>query len=238
LSSDSKPVKPLYDIFNDIPPRYDRINFIFTMGMDKKWRRKAVRECLANNPQRILDLGCGTGDLSLEIAAQTKSPIEITGVDFSRPMLDLAAEKARLRGLNVKYVEGDASKLPFPDNYFDSIGIAFAFRNMTFNNSHAAKHISEVIRILRPGGRFIIVESSQPKNRFIKAVDHLYVRGFAYPLGWWISGYRGAYKYLSFSATHYYSPEELKDLLLKTGFSKVSFQRLFFGAAAIHVAVK
>jgi len=239
LSPDNrKPVKPLYNIFSDIPPRYDRINFIFTWGMDRKWRRKTARECLANNPQRVLDLGCGTGDLSLEIAAKAKSPLEVTGLDYSQPMLDLAAVKAKERGLTVKYIEGIAADLSFPDKYFDTVGIAFAFRNLTYKNPHAAKHISEVLRILRPGGRFVIVESSQPENGFIRAADHFYVKHFAYPLGWWISGNRGAYKYLSFSAAHYYNPGELKDLLLKAGFSEVSFQRLFLGAVALHIAVK
>ena len=230
--------KPLYKIFSDVPPRYDVINRIFTWGMDKKWRLRAARECLAGQPRRVLDLACGTGDLAVTIAGIADNPVEITGLDFSEPMLAKAREKAQTAGKNITFIVGDASKLPFPDGHFDCVGISFAFRNLTYKHANAAKHIAEVLRVLRPGGKFVIVESSQPANRFIRMLDHFYLRTFVYWMSWGISGNRNAYRYLTLSATNYYSAGELRDLLLKAGFSQVSFQRLFFGAAAIHVAVK
>jgi demethylmenaquinone methyltransferase / 2-methoxy-6-polyprenyl-1,4-benzoquinol methylase len=214
------------------------INHIFTWGMDKGWRLRAAKECLSGNAKRVLDLACGTGDLSITIAKLAKSRIEITGLDFSQPMLDIAQHKAQRQRYSLTFVRGDASNLPFPDGFFDSIGISFAFRNLTYKHPQASKHIAEILRVLRPGGRFVIVESSQPKFRFIRWLDHIYLRAFVYRIGWWLSGNRNAFNYLTISASRYYAAEELRTLLLDSGFSKVTFQRLFFGATAIHVAVK
>ena len=225
-------------MFSDVPPRYDLINRLFTCGMDVKWRRKAARECFAAKPGRILDLCCGTGDLAIDIARLADYNPEITGIDFSEPMLEIARAKAESAGQKIKFINGDASNLPFPDKCFDAIGISFATRNLTFKNPNAAKHLSEIVRTLKPGGRFICVESSQPANPVIRSIDHFYLRAFVYPLGWLLSGNRSAYNYLTYSAKNYYSAEQLRDILLKAGFSKVSFERLFWGASAMHVATK
>ncbi len=222
-----KPSRPLYEIFSDVPPHYDTINRVFTCGMDEKWRLQAARECLADKPQKILDLACGTGDLAVTVAELADYPVDITGLDFSEMMLEIARWKADVAGKQITFTEGDAANLPFADNYFDSVGISFAFRNLTYRHPNANKHIAEVLRVLRPGGKFVIVESSQPQNWLIRQIDHLYVRTFVYWMGWWISGNRGAYHYLGNSAANYFTPEELKDILLKAGFSRVSYRRLF-----------
>lgn len=206
--------------------------------MDKKWRLLAAGECLADKPKQVLDLACGTGDLAVTMAEMADYPVEITGLDFSEPMLEIARWKAGIAEKEIKFIEGDAANLPFPDAYFDCAGISFAFRNLTYRNPNAAKHLAEVFRVLRPGGKFVIVESSQPKNWFIRQFAHLYVRTFVYWMGWWVSGNRGAYRYLGLSAANYYTPEALQELLLNTGFGKVSYRRLFFGAAALHTAIK
>jgi len=233
-----KTPKPLYNIFTDIPSRYDLINHIFTWGMDNRWRFKAAKECLSGNVTRVLDLACGTGDLSITMAKLTKSRIEITALDFSQPMLDIAEYKAQCRGYPITFIRGDAGNLPFPDGYFDSIGISFAFRNLTYKHPQSSQHIAEILRVLRPGGKFVIVESSQPRSRVIRWLDHIYLRTFVYRIGWWLSRNRNAFNYLTISASRYCSAEELRTLLLNSGLRKVSFQRLFFGAAAIHIAVK
>lgn len=238
VTQTKKVPKPLHNIFSDVTPRYDLINRIFTWGMDRKWRLKAACECLADKPERVLDLACGTGDLAITIAGVADGVLEITGVDFSESMLNEARRKAAAVNKNIKFINGDAANLPFDEGNFDCVGISFAFRNLTYKHVNAAKHIAEVLRVLRPGGRFVIVESSQPKNRFIRKLDHFYLRACVYPFGCWLSGNRNAYNYLTLSATRYYSPEELQEMLLKAGFRQVSFRRLFFGAAAIHVAVK
>jgi demethylmenaquinone methyltransferase/2-methoxy-6-polyprenyl-1,4-benzoquinol methylase len=130
------------------------------------------------------------------------------------------------------------SNLPFPNGHFDSIGISFAFRNLTYKNPKTQNYLEEVVRVLKPGGEFVIVESSQPPNRVIRKIVHLYLRLFVYRVGYWISKNKPAYRYLSESARHFYTAGELADLLMNVGFKQVSVKQLLFGAAAIHLAVK
>jgi demethylmenaquinone methyltransferase/2-methoxy-6-polyprenyl-1,4-benzoquinol methylase len=161
-------------------------------------------------------------------------------LDFSRPMLDVAVKKAQKAGYDIAFVTGDIADIPFPGNSFDSMCIGFGFRHLTYKNDMSAQYISEILRVLKPGGRFVIVESSRPapNAHIIKFFHRLFVRYIVSFLGRIISGNSAAYKYLAESAANYYNAEELRDLLLKSGFANVTFKRLFFGAAAIHVAVK
>lgn len=236
----SRQTAPLQEMFTAVPPRYDLINRIITLGLDKSWRKLAARVCLESRPARVLDLGCGTGDLAIDMARKAEAGAEISGLDFSAPMLRIARQKARRSGVGdrIKFVQGEATKMPFPDGYFDCVGIAFAFRNLTYHNPLREPHLAEVRRVLKSGGRYVIVETSQPDNRVIKALYHIYLRALAAPLGGWLSGNKGAYRYLAGSATHFYAPGEVTDMLLAAGFKKVSYRPLFLGAAGIHVATR
>jgi demethylmenaquinone methyltransferase / 2-methoxy-6-polyprenyl-1,4-benzoquinol methylase len=235
-----QPAPPLHNMFTTVPPRYDLINHIITLGMDTGWRKRAARTCLEGNPERILDIGCGTGDLSINIAKLSQGKTDITGLDFSQPMLDIAKQKAEKAGVSDKitFITGDASSIPFPDNHFDCVGISFAFRNLTYNNPLCHPHLAEVKRVLKPGGRYVIVESSQPENHFIRSVSHLYLRGFVGPVGMRLSGNKGAYNYLAESARRYYLPRQVRGLLLAAGFHNIRYRALFFGAAGLHIAFK
>jgi demethylmenaquinone methyltransferase/2-methoxy-6-polyprenyl-1,4-benzoquinol methylase len=231
--------KPLYGIFTDIPPHYDLINRIITWGMDRRWRLKAVEECLSTRPRQFLDLCCGTADLAITLAGKADYEIDVKALDYSQPMLDIAARKAALlKATNITFVQGDASQLPFPADHFDCIGISFAFRNLTYKNPLAKKHLSEIYRILKPGSRFVIVESSQPGLKAIRSLYHFYMRQYVYRTGSLISGNKAAYRYLAESASRYYSAPELSGLLIKSGFRHVSYRPLFFGAAGIYVVTK
>jgi len=232
--------RPLHGMFKAIPPHYDLVNRIITLGMDKRWRRLASQTCLENRPQAVLDLGCGTDDLTINIARLSEKHTEIVGLDYSQPMLEKAQKKAAKAGLAniIRFIPGDAASLPFPDDHFDCVGISFAFRNLTYKNPLASAHLAEVKRVLKPGGRYVIVESSQPENPLIRALFHLYLRIFVAPLGITLSGNKSAYRYLAESARRFYSPSEIKDMLLAVGFRDVHYRALFFGAAGIHVAVK
>ncbi|MFC2048445.1 ubiquinone/menaquinone biosynthesis methyltransferase [Chloroflexota bacterium] len=232
--------KPLHGIFTAVPRRYDLINCVITWGLDRRWRLKAARECLTLHPKKLLDLCCGTGDLAIELAYLTGENVELIGVDYSLPMLEIAAEKAgcSAKGRKVSFIYGDVVNLPFPDGYFDCVGISFAFRNLTYKNSLAERYLAEVVRVLKPGGRFVILETSQPKTKLVRQFFHLYLRWFVFRLGSFLSGNRRAYNYLAKSAARFYTPDELGELLITAGFRQVSFRRLLFGVATIHVAVK
>jgi demethylmenaquinone methyltransferase/2-methoxy-6-polyprenyl-1,4-benzoquinol methylase len=240
VNSLPSPKSPLHIMFTAVPPRYDLVNRIITLGMDKRWRRLAAQACLETKPKRILDIGCGTGDLTINIARLASKGTEIIGLDYSLPMLEKARQKAVKAGVNqkIRFIEGEASHLPFPNASFDVAAISFAFRNLTYKNPVASAHLAEVLRILKPGGRYVIMESSQPKNCFIRANFHFYVHIFVMPVGIILSGNKSAYRYLGDSMRHYFSPGEVKDMLLKAGFREVRYRPLFFGAAGIHVAFK
>lgn len=236
----SKQPQPLHGMFTAVPPRYDLVNRVITLGWDKQWRRLAAKACLEGRPLRVLDLGCGTGDLTMSLVLLAEGGVEITGLDYSLPMLELAREKAARAGVaeKVKFVHGEATQVPFPDGYFDCVGISFAFRNLTYKSPLRLPHLAEVLRLLKRGGRYVIVESSQPGNRVIRALFHFYLRAFVAPVGILLSGNRGAYYYLTESASRFYSAEEVREMLLTAGFREVAYRPLFFGAAGIHVATK
>ena len=223
-----------------VPPRYDLINQLITWGQDNGWRLMAARECLESSPKRLLDICCGTGKLAVKLTGVADSNTRIVGVDFSLPMLKLAVSEAGRSnsGEKVSFVHGDAAALPFPDGHFDCVGIAFAFRNLTYKNPLTLRYLAEIVRVLRPGGRFVIVESSQPRVRLIRKLFHLYLRTFVFRLGYLLSGNRGAYRYLAESAARFYTPDELRSLLLSSGFSQFLSRPLMFGTVAIHIAVK
>jgi demethylmenaquinone methyltransferase / 2-methoxy-6-polyprenyl-1,4-benzoquinol methylase len=227
-------------MFSAIPPKYDLVNSIITLNMDKRWRKLAARECLSSNPKKVLDLCCGTGDLAITISRMADYQLDIRGLDFTQAMLDIAEDKAKSLSApqKIRFIQGDASKMPFPDAYFDCIGISFGFRNLTYKNPLIKEHLAEILRVLKPGGKFVIVESSQPGSKQVRKLFRVYLLQFVKTAGILLSGNKGAYRYLAESAAGFYSSEELMDLLTKSGFKSVSYRPLFFGAAGIHAAIK
>lgn len=227
---------PLQKMFTSVPPTYDFLNRILTFGFDQRWRKKAAIECKRGNPSRILDLCCGTGDLTVKLKKKALPDTQIFALDFSQSMLEAAKKKFNNYNLkNIELFHADAAQMPFPDNYFDAIGIAFAFRNLTFHNPDTNKFLSEIYRILKPGGRFVIIETSQPSNRFFRSLFHWYLRNITANIGGLISGHYGAYKYLSHSAANYFFNEEVLELLSKAGFRKVMSKQLLAGISALNV---
>ncbi len=230
--------RPLQKMFSEVPHRYDLINRLFTLRLDERWRRLAAEECLSAGASRVLDLCTGTGDLAVRIARTAGTKATVFGVDFSMPMLTFARVKAAKAGAAISFSAGDAAELPFRSGSFGVIGIAFGFRNLTYRNPGRDRYLSEILRVLAPGGRFVIVESSQPRSRIFRALVHLYTRiGVAF-FGGYVSGQRGAYKYLAHSAVNFHHPEELAGLLRSAGFNRVEYRTLLGGVAAIHIAFK
>lgn len=235
----TKKPRPLYHIFTAVPPSYDLINRLFTWRLDERWRKKAAQICLEDNPGKVMDLCTGTGDLAIRFAAASNNGTEIIAYDYSQPMLDIAAKKAIKNGKpNIRFVRGDAAEMPYPDGHFDAIGIAFAFRNLTYKNFDSKRFLAEIFRVVKPGGRFVIVESSQPKNPVLRFFFRIYTKTMVFYIGSWISGNKTAYRYLANSVIDYYKPEEVTALLTGTGFREVRHIPLMGGVAAIHVGVK
>ena len=226
-------------MFKSVPPSYDILNRILTMGFDQLWRKKAARVCLENRPAIVLDLCSGTGDLVLHLGKTASPGIKLAVLDYSEPMLDLARKKAFRQGLtSIDFFYGDAASMPFAGSHFDSVGIAFAFRNLTFHNPDRDKFLREIIRVLKPGGRFVVVETSQPKNKILRKLFHYYMKYVTVPVGGMLSGNYGAYKYLAHSARNYYNSQELEELLRGAGFSSIRSELLMGGIAGIFTCEK
>lgn len=236
---------PLYDLFAAVPPTYDLLNRVVSLGMDRAWKRTAARACLEGRPRRILDLCSGTGDLALEILRLAAPGVEVTAFDFSRPMLERAARKAggaarraSRAGADLHLVLGDAGAMPFSDGAFDCAGISFGFRNLTWRNPRSERHLAEVARVLAPGGRFVVVETSQPRSSLVRALFRAYLRGFVGPVGSLVSRNGAAYRYLAESIARFYDGSEVERLLLGSGFREVRRRGFACGAVALHVAVR
>jgi demethylmenaquinone methyltransferase / 2-methoxy-6-polyprenyl-1,4-benzoquinol methylase len=231
--------RPLHKMFTRVPPSYDFLNRLLTFRLDESWRKHTVKACLANNPENVLDLCTGTGDLALKLKKYAGKNIKITALDYSRPMLQEAKRKAVKRKIEgIEFIRGDAASMPFPDSHFDSIGIAFAFRNLTYHNPDKDIFLGEIIRVLKPGGHLVIIETSQPENRILRFLFHFYLRFIAVPIGGLISGQYGAYKYLAHSARTYFNSEELGNILIHAGFKSVQCKPKLGGISTLYLAEK
>ena len=230
--------RPLQAMFTRVPQTYDLVNRTISLGLDERWRRAAARACLEARPSRILDLCCGTGDLALRLVALGGEGLEVTGLDFSAPMLELARRKAERLGRRVSWVRADAAAMPLPDESFDCVGISFGFRNLTYKNPHTARYLAETLRLLRPGGRFVIVESSQPTQPIVRGLYHLYMRAVVSGVGGLLSGERAAYRYLGESAARFLGPAEVVALLREAGFAEVGSRPMLLGAVRVFDARK
>ncbi|MCK4747515.1 MAG: ubiquinone/menaquinone biosynthesis methyltransferase [Bacteroidales bacterium] len=235
---------PLKDFYSNIYATYDRVNRIFTFGRDVAWRRMAVDACLQSDPGSVLDVCTGTGDFILEVARQTAKrdrTVILTGYDFSGAMLQEARRKRDLlktKNAEIDFIEGDVDQMPFEDNRFDAMGITFGIRNLVYENSNAERHLQELYRVLRPGGRFIILESSKPENRFWRLFNNIYLQFILPILGGILSGNLKAYRYLEKSSRNYYSVREMGDILEGTGFRMRGGRSLFLGSVMLLVAEK
>lgn len=230
--------RPLEKMFNEVPAKYDLLNRIITLGMDIRWRKSVSRECLKENPERVLDLCTGTGDLAIQLVKDSKNSIDFQALDYSGPMLDVAQKKAKKKNISsIEFIQGDAGNLPYETNSMDAVGITFAFRNLTYKNPGRDKYLAEIIRVLKPGGKFVFAESSQPESKFFRFFFRIYLKVFVHWIGGAISGHKSAYRYLAISARNYYNAEDLSDLLLKAGYRTVHHKAFFGGVARMTVAV-
>lgn len=227
--------KAVREMFSGIAERYDFLNHFLSANIDKRWR-KLVRELLQNelsNPNAlILDVACGTGDLSIELGQHAEA--KIIGTDFCRPMLAVAKEKTVKNNLSIPYVEGDGMNLSFPDNTFDAVTIAFGLRNF----SNRLDGLRELHRIAKPGGKVVILEFSSPVIPGFRQIFNLYFTRILPRIGGAVSGSRGAYEYLPDSVSKFPDQKNLARIMEETGFDAVNYKNLTGGIAAIHFGSK
>jgi demethylmenaquinone methyltransferase/2-methoxy-6-polyprenyl-1,4-benzoquinol methylase len=229
-----------YDLdkfYTKIFKHYDLINRLFTFGMDKKWRGLTVNTCLRDNPDKVLDLCCGTGDLAIELSKRSDKSLSITGYDINESMLNLARKKSESIENKPDFKCGPASELPFRNDYFDCISIGFGFRNLTFENPNRGKHLTEIVRVLNKDGKLVILESGIPANILIRFFYKIFLYLFLIPLGGLISGDFKAYHYLATSSAKFYKIDELKLMLLESGLKEFTCRKFLFGATNL-ISVK
>jgi demethylmenaquinone methyltransferase/2-methoxy-6-polyprenyl-1,4-benzoquinol methylase len=222
------------DMFNTISENYDGLNRVISFGIDIKWRNKVVDMVAEKKPENILDIATGTGDLAISLT-KTKAK-EIIGVDISNGMLGVGINKIKALKLDesVKLIYGDSENLPFDDNSFDAITVAFGVRN--FENLE--KGLSEILRVLKPEGVFVILETSVPKSFIIRQGYFFHTKVIMPIIGKLFSKDKSAYDYLSESAANFPHGEELNNILRKVGFKDVKDFPQTLGAASIYRATK
>lgn len=224
-------------MFDGIAPDYDRLNHLMSLGVDRSWRRRALRWIVdAQRPQRILDIACGTGDFSLAIAGRMHADSRITGLDLSEGMLAVMREKVEAAGLSerISCLQGDCEAMPFADGSFDVATIAFGIRN--FEHREAA--LREILRVLRPGGRLVILELSVPENKLLRWGYNLYFMHFVPWIGGLVSGDKAAYRYLPASVQQFPGRREWTATMAHCGYADVRHKAFTFGLCRMYTGEK
>lgn len=229
------------EMFATIAGRYDLLNHLLSGQMDKRWRRlvaRRLRERLETDDAVVLDVACGTGDLSLELFETIG--VRVVATDFCRPMLDIAARKvAKAMPATgdlkpIPLIEGDALRLPFIDRSFDGATIAFGLRNL----SNVERGLAELLRVLKPGASLAILEFSKPVVPGFSFLFKVYFTKLLPFVGGLISGSRSAYQYLPDSVSRFPDQQELVARMEQVGFERVEYQNLTGGIAALHLATR
>jgi demethylmenaquinone methyltransferase/2-methoxy-6-polyprenyl-1,4-benzoquinol methylase len=225
------------EMFGRIAPRYDLLNHLLSLDIDKVWRRRVAKRCsgiLHNPAARVLDLCCGTGDQALTFRKEAAVGAEIIGSDFVPEMLVRARAKSTAAGARVSFVEADALALPFADNHFDLVSCSFGFRNL----ANYERGLTEIFRVLKPGGVAAILEFAEPPGKLFGRVYRFYFRHVLPRLGGLISGNSAAYTYLPSSVRKFPSPEALQAMFARCGYIDAQFVRWTGGIVTLHTARK
>jgi demethylmenaquinone methyltransferase / 2-methoxy-6-polyprenyl-1,4-benzoquinol methylase len=222
------------DMFNSIASNYDFLNHFLSLGIDKGWRKKAVQELVAIQAKKILDVATGTADLA--IAAADANPDRITGIDIADQMLAIGREKIankQLSGL-ITLANGDSEAMPFNDNEFDAVTCAYGVRNF----AHLEAGLKEMYRVLRPGGKVVILEFSQPDTFPMKQLYHFYFLHVLPLLGSLLSKHKSAYTYLPESVMSFPQGRDFCEILESCGFKKAAGKPLTMGVTSLYTGVK
>lgn len=223
-------------IFAEVPATYELVNHLLTLGLDVLWRRRAAKIAATAGGGKWADMCTGTGEMAVCLSRLAPEGTSVYGVDFSEPMLAEARKKPEAE--RIEFIAADIKDLPFDDATLDVITMSFATRNINLSRDILIRSFAEYYRALKPGGRFVNVETSQPSLRLVRKCFHMYIRLFVKAIGSRVSGSRTAYAYLASTIPRFYSAAELAGIMREAGFEKVTFRRHLFGAVAIHQAFK
>jgi len=238
--SEADASRKVREMFTEIAPRYDFLNHLLSLEMDRVWRARAARRLrpiLQRPGARVLDLCCGTGDLAFALARS--GPAQVIGADFSHAML-VRANAKRLAysespsGHPAAFFEADALRLPFATGAFDLVTAAFGFRNL----ANYETGLREIWRVLKPGGSVAILEFSEPPPGLPGDLYRWYCRKVLPKIGGLLSGNPGAYKYLPASVARFFQPAELASLMTQVGYAAVTYELWTLGSVALHIGVK
>lgn len=224
--------KQVEEMFDSIAPAYDFMNRAMTLGIDRWWRRVAVRMVGKTHPQHILDVATGTGDFAIDLYRKLQ-PQQVIGIDLSQGMLDVAREKIARRGLSdaITVQQGDCLALPFEDGSFDAVTVAFGVRNF----EHLLQGYKEMHRVLEPDGTLCVVELSTPRNRVVRWFYDLYTLHIIPWMGSLKSGDRSAYRYLPQSIAAVPQGDDMLAIMREAGFTNCKVKRLTLGTCSIYV---
>lgn len=223
------------EMFDRIAGKYDFMNRFLSLGIDVSWRKKAIRELLKDKPQHILDVATGTGDMAIR-AAKILRPQKITGIDISEGMLEIGRKKVKMAALptQIELLRGDSETIKFNDNSFDAVMVAFGVRN--FENLQQG--LREILRVMKPGARLVILEFSNPKAGIVKGVYNWYMGKLAPSLARFFRQNKKAYQYLNESSKAFPDRERLVTILKNQGYQDSYFKALTLGICCIYCARK
>lgn len=223
------------EMFDRIAGRYDFVNRFLSVGIDVSWRKKAIREFKKDHPQHILDVATGTGDMAIR-AAKMIMPQKITGIDISEKMLEIGRKKIAVEKLDtqIELLSGDSERINFPDNSFDGVMVAFGVRN--FENLQQG--LAEILRVMKPGAKLVVLEFSKPKIPGIKNLYNLYMSIIAPEVASMFKQDKKAYEYLNESAKAFPDRKNFVDIISRVGFNEAKFRPLSLGICCIYTARK
>lgn len=232
-SSDGEKTQQVEQMFDHIAPTYDLLNHSLSWGIDRSWRRAAIDSLRPYRPQRILDVATGTGDFAI-LAAKLLEPEALLGVDLSEGMMEVARQKVEREELQdvIRFQKEDCLNLSFPNGSFDALTVAYGIRNF----SDLDCGLREMHRVLRPGGRLVIVELTAPRHFPMRQLFWLYSHVWMPLIGRLVSKDSRAYSYLPATMEAFPQGEEMRQILMRAGFSDVNFRRFTFGLSTLYTA--
>jgi demethylmenaquinone methyltransferase/2-methoxy-6-polyprenyl-1,4-benzoquinol methylase len=233
--SDGSKKEQVAAMFDDIATKYDFLNRFLSVGIDIGWRKKAIKQIASLQPQTILDVATGTADVAI-MASGILQPQKIVGIDISDGMLEVGRQKVEKAGLNgiIELLNGDSETINFKDASFDAVTVAFGVRNF----QHLEKGLSEILRVLKPGGKLVVLEFSQPKMPGVKSMYNLYMKLICPNVGKLFSKNRNAYKYLDESIKKFPEGKNFTQILDNLGYSNTYCKPLSLGICSIYCGTK